>query len=266
MPLITAKYERGSLQVLLERASMRRISGRGRQVLGEGVRDGAERIRQRAVRNVSGYPVSQDGRYFRVNTSTGALKGAIEAQWPYGDTFSARVFVNGSHTSVTQIGGYTGRPTSVGRYAAAIERGHPQIDLKKTMMGKVVPFFGARAQNAKGPYAATGLRKTSTFTLAPTPGGLGFGGSDEVVEIHSGYQSAKLNAKLAAKGKKPMTFARKRTASGGSYFLAFRKVGKKGWIIPEAQPRPFMAAAASGSRADVQRIIGGKARQLLAEG
>jgi hypothetical protein len=252
MPLIEARYDHGQLTALMQRATLKRI-GRNNRMLGEGVRDGAERIRTRAVRNVSGYPVTYTGGAFRVQVKSGALKGALETEWPYGDSLTARVFVNGAHTSLSNTGGYIGRPVPVSRYAAAIEHGHGEIDLKKTMLGKTVPFFGARAQNAQGAYAATGLRKTDFFTF-----------SGDGIKIGSGYQSESLNAKLAAKRKGPMVFDRKRTASGSSYFIAFRKVGKTGWIIPEAKPRPFMAAAAKASTVDVQRIIGRKVRAVLA--
>lgn len=237
MALITARYERGTLQVLMERATLAKV-GRGNRVLGEGVRDAAEKIRQRAVRNVSGYPVSYTGGSFVVKVVTGALKGAIETEWPYQDMLSARIFVNGAHTSTTNVGGYPGKPVPVSRYAGAIERGHGEIDLKKTMMGKTVPFFGARSQSATGPYTERGL-------------------------VAIGKKS--YISKVPGKKKTLLVYTRKRTASGGSYFISFRKVGKKGWIIPAAKPRPFMAAAAQGATQDVRRIIGGKVRAVLAE-
>lgn len=266
MALIEARYEHGQLTTLMRRATLRQIGAKGERALGEGIRDGAEKVRQRAVRNVSGYPVNYTGGAFRVQVKTGALKGAIESEWPYGDHLTARVFVNGSHTSTSSTGGYMGKPTPVSKYAASIEHGHREIDLKKTMMGKTVPFFGARSSSARGPFAATGLREVKHFTLTPTPGGLGFGGSDQVMNVGSAWHSDRLDKKLHDRGKRSMAFARKRTSSGGSYFIAFRKVGKKGWIIPEAKPRPFMAAAASASRDDVRRLIGGKVRSILAEG
>ena len=240
MALIEARYEHGQLEALMQRATLARLSGRGRRLLGEGVRDSAEKIRQRAVRNVSGYPVSYTGGAFVVRVQTGALKGSIETEWPYGDEWAARVFVNGAHTSVSNVGGYISKPVPVSSYAAAIEFGHKEIDLKKTMMGKTVPFFGARAQGAKGPYTETGL--------------VSLGKNSFISKNPDGKQ------------RRPLVYSRKRTKSGSSYFIAFRKVGKKGWIIPEAKPRPFMAAAAQASRGDVQRIIGGKVRTILAGG
>jgi hypothetical protein len=254
VPIIRATYDHGQLTALMQRATLARI-GSNNRALGEGVRDGAERIRTRAVRNLSGYPVTYTGGAFRVQVRTGALKGAVEAEWPYGDALTARVFINGAHTSTTNVGGYPGKPVSVSRYAGAIEHGHKEIDLKKTMLGKTVPFFGARAQNATGPYAATGLRKSAYLTQD----------SEGVLTERHAYKSEPFDAKLRALGKRPMNFARKRSASGGAYFIAFRKVGKKGWIIPEAKARPFMAAAAQASTVDVQRIIGGKVRAVLAE-
>lgn len=237
MALITAKYERGQLSVLMQRATLARI-GRDNRALGEGVRDAAEKIRQRAVRNVSGYPVSYTGGSFVVKVVTGALKASLETEWPYGDILTARVFVNGTHTSVSNTGGYPGKPVPVSRYAGSIERGHGEIDLKKTMMGKTVPFFGARAQNATGPYAERGL----------------------VAVGRNQYISKTPTAR-----KSLLVFNRKRTASGGSYFITYRKVGKTGWIIPAAKPRPFVAAAAQGATVDVRRIIGGKVRGILTE-
>lgn len=237
--MLTAKFEGGSLYILLNRATLNDVGNAGRRALGEGVRDGAEKIRQRAVRNVSGYPVNQGGRSFVIRVRTGALKGALETEWPYGSEWAARVFVNGTHTSTTNIGGYPSKPVPVSRYAGSIEHGHKEVDLKKTMEGKIVPFFGARSLNAQGPYAETGLAaigKSQYISRTPKPG-----------------------------TRSPLVYDRKRTASGGSYFISFRKVGKKGWIIPEAQPRPFMQAAAEGATAEVRRAIGSKVRAMLAE-
>jgi hypothetical protein len=241
MALIEARYERGSLDVLLKRATLRKLGGAGRRQLGEGIRDTAERVRQRAVRNVSGYPVTYTGGVFVVKVRTGALKGAMEMEWPYGSEWVARVFVNGAHTSTSNIGGYPGKPVAVSKYAAAIEHGHKEIDLKQHMMGKTVPFFGARSQTATGPYAERGL--------------ISIGGGQFVSRNPSGKCG----------GKQPLVYDRKRTASGGSYFITYRKVGKKGWVIPAAKPRPFMAAAALGSAPDARRLVGGRVRAVLAE-
>lgn len=230
--MITAKYEHGEVRVLLGGHAQLANS----RALGEGVRDGAEKIRQRAVRNVSGFPVSYTGGAFVVRVKTGALKGAIETEWPYGNQLTARIFVNGTHTSTSSTGGYPSKPVPVSRYAGAIERGHKEIDLKKTMLGKTVPFFGARAMNAKGPYTETGLVSVGK----------------------SQFISRTPDAR-----RKPLIYSRRRTASGGSYFIAFRKVGKKGWIIPAAKPRPFMAAAGAGSVREVQVAIGRKVRPAL---
>ena len=122
------------------------------------VRDYAQLVRTRAVYNVSGYPVTYTGGSFVVRVRTGTLKGSLEMQWPYGSTYRARVQVNGTLTSEPgSVGGFISKPRPVSEYASAIEDGHEEIDLKKTMMGKTVPFIAARAQNARGPYAATGL-------------------------------------------------------------------------------------------------------------
>lgn len=232
--MIRFQLDGRALVAVVEQTQLQSVSSR--YLIGLGIRDSAEKIRTRAIRNVSGYPVSYEGGAFRVQVKTGALKGAIESRWPHGDLLTARVFVNGSHTSVSNTGGYPSRPVPVSRYAAAIEFGHGPIDLKKTMMGKTVPFFGARAQNAQGPYAERGL---------VSAGGGQF-----------------ISSQPRGDGKKALVYDRRRTASGGSYFIAFRKVGKKGWVIPEAKPRPFMAAARDESRPDIRRLLGARVRQL----
>lgn len=226
------------MRVVLERAAVNTASSQA--ALGEAVRDGVEVIRTRAVRNVSGYPVTHDGRVFRVRVQTGALKGAVESEWPYGSQFAGRVFINGAHTSVSNVGGYYSKPTPVSRYARAIEEGHGPIDLKKTMQGKTVPFFGARAQNAQGPYTERGL-----------------------VSVGDGkFISSQPRAK--AHGKGPLVYTRKQTRTGSAYFITFRKVGKTGWIIPAAAPRPFLAAAVGASREDVRRLVARGLRETMA--
>lgn len=245
-PVISLQVQDHQLQVMVQRIP---LTGAGATAqLGLAVRDSLEVIRKRAVRNVSGYPVSYDGGFFRIRVQTGALKGALEAEWPYGGVLQGRVFVNGAHTSVSSIGGFYSKPVPVSQYAAAIENGHGEIDLKKTMEGKTVPFFGARAKNAQGPYAATGLTRTPLTTYWREPL----------------YSSTRLNRKLAQKGKRPMYFERRPTrGGGGSYFISYRKVGKEGWIIPAAKPRPFLDAALQNSRADVRRIVGSRVRSTL---
>jgi hypothetical protein len=88
----------------------------------------------------------------------GALKGAIELEWPYGSLFTCRVYVNGAHTSTGRSApGFPSKPRPVSDYAGAIEEGHDEIDLKKTMLGKTVPFFGSTAKTraARTPPAAS---------------------------------------------------------------------------------------------------------------
>lgn len=208
--------------------------------MGQAVRQYGAMVQQRAVFNVSGYPVVYQGGVFRVQVKTGALKGAIELEWPYGSVFTCRVYVNGAHTGTFSAPGFYEKPKPVSDYAGAIEEGHDEIDLKKTMMGKTVPFFGSTAKTARGPYAADGLKPV-------TAGVKGFGAQ---------FQSDRLNAKLAALGKNPMRFEKRggkaafEAARGGAgtYFIAFRKVGKTGWVIPRAAPRPFMGAAVEGTK------------------
>lgn len=211
------------------------------RVLGEGIRKAAMVVQARAVFNVTGYPVSYDGGVFRVQVRTGTLRGSIELEWPYGSLFTARVYVNGTYMTPPSGPGGARRPTPVSEYAGSIEWGHDQIDLKLTMKGKTVPFFGAKAEKARGPYAAKGLKPIGGA------GDTGYG---------SKWRSAALDSKLLAKGKSRMEFEKKGGAGrGSSYFIAFRKVGNVGWIIPEAKPRPFMKAAVENTRPKVRRII-----------
>lgn len=191
--------------------------------LGKAVRRAGVILQTQAIKNVSGFPVFFEGGAFRVRVQTGALKGSISLQYPYGDQYRARVYVNGAHTS-TGMRGFT-KPKPVSDYAGAIEWGHGPIDLKKTMMGKIVPFYGARGKNATGPYAATGLKRV--------PAG----------PAKNDYSSTRLNRRLSQKGKRPMYFKKVKPDTGGSYFISFRTVGKTGWVIPAAKPRPFMRAA-----------------------
>jgi hypothetical protein len=245
--LYSVQVHDSSLRVMLNTA---KLNLNPAQVLrmGEAVRDLSANVQARAVRNVSGYPVQYEGGVFRVKSQTGALKGAIEQQWPYQSPLQARVFVNGAMSGAAiQIAGALVKPRPVSDYAGAIESGHGEIDLKKTMMGKTVPFFAARSQNATGPYAGRGLR----------PEG-------------SGWVDDALNHKLSSKGAKgPMSFKRHKIKGGtrgaGSYYVTFRKVGKTGWIIPAAKPRPFMRAAGTGqaTQADARSLTAAKLKEVL---
>lgn len=208
--------------------------------LGKAVKAAGVALQTQAVRNVSGYPVIYEGGAFRVRVQTGALKGSISLQFPYRNEYAARVYVNGSHTaSGTKT--FT-KPKPVSDYAGAVEWGHGPIDLKKTMQGRVVPFFGARSDKATGPYAATGVKLVKTLKM----------GADGILEHETSYQSESLNKKLRAKGKPAMRFKKIKPDTGGSYFIAFRTVGKTGWIIPAARPRPFMRAALSNIRGQAE--------------
>lgn len=214
--------------------------------LGQAIRRGAESVRTQAVTNVSGYPVlDPEGGLFRVRTATGTLKGSIDVQWPYGSPLVARIFVNGTRTASTVTPGGHVRLTPVSQYAAAIEFGHGEIDLKKSLQGKTVPFFATVTQRSHGPFAGLGA--------APiVPGQTGIG---------SKYGSATLNLKLATQGKAPMEFEKRggsrvlAQGHGSSYLIAFRRVGRTGWIVPAAKPRPFMAAALRKRRPEVMRTI-----------
>lgn len=237
------RVSRDRLRILIDRTSLG--NPELQTAIAIGVRRWGALLQARAVHNVSGFPVVYDGRAFVVRTRTGTLKGAIELQWPYGSAQQARVFVNGAHTSVVSEGGRS-RATPVSKYAAAIEHGHPEIDLKQFMQGKIVPFFGARAAAAQGPYAATGLVKA--------PGEKIWG---------EYWRSQAFDAKLQAKGKLPVWFRKKGSKQSGVYFIAFRRVGKEGWIIPEAAPRPFMAAALQSTTKEGPQMILNSVRQAL---
>lgn len=224
------------------------------ELMGLAIRDVAERARTRVVRNVSGYPVFYDGTAFRVQVRTGALKGAIEMEWPYQSPLQARVYVNGAQTGQPmQQGDRVVKPRPVGDYAAAIEYGHGPIDLKQFMMGKTVPFFASRSANSTGPFSARGLTPVD--------------GSGERL-----WENKELNNRLAAKGKKPMHFQQRKARAytsqskgAGSYYIAFRRVGKHGWIIPAAKPRPFMRAGTTGraTQEDARRFTAEHLVKLL---
>lgn len=231
MPPYLLKIESGRLTAYLDKkltpsAYMPKI--------GRMVKTGAEMVRQQAVTNVGGYPVVYNGRSFRVMVRTGALRGSMEVAYPFGDSYTARIFVNGTHMASGAGAGEVVpghfRPRPVSDYANAIEQGHGPIDLKRTMQGKVVPFFASRGEKSRGPFAARGL--------VPLDGG-------------TGYVNLKLNKRLALRGKNPLVFQKrggKAAYEGGkkggtSYYIAFRRVGRTGWVIPRAEPRPFMGAA-----------------------
>jgi hypothetical protein len=187
---------------------------------------------------------------------TGTLRGAIELQWPYEGPFMARVFVNGTHMNPGDgPGGGPSRPTPVSKYAAAIEFGHDAIDHKRTMKGKVVPFFASRGAKSRGPFAARGLTPVD----------------EQSTDYGSHWTSEQHNAKLAAKNKGPMTFEKKggNAAYAGAkkgastYFISFRRVGDTGWVIPAAKPRPFMRAALEGTKDQGRRMLVGKVAAAL---
>jgi hypothetical protein len=222
------------------------------------IKRGAEMVRQQAVINVGGYPVTFDGRFFRVMVRTGTLKGSIETAWPYGGSpLTAKVFVNGTHTAPSKPGGMVGKAVPVSEYAGAVEWGHKAIDLKLTMMGKIVPFFASRGFNTYGPFSVRGLKPNQE-------------GQDDVGDF---FHNPDLNAKLAAQGKAPMNFQKRGGKSayeggkkgGGSYYIAFRRVGKTGWIIPEAQPRPFMRAALAKQTPPISRLVKTAVKETLQE-
>lgn len=231
------------LKVLMDVAKL--PSSGANVMFGPLVRDAAELVRTRVVYNLSGHPVMFEGTGFRVRVVTGALRGSIETQWPYaGSALQARVFVNGTHTAAEGKFGGIVRARPVSDYASAVEYGHGPIDLKRTMRGKIVPFFAARSK-------ATGGSPYATRPVIP------------VMEGHAGmgdfFHNPDFDKKLARRGKQPMYFEKKgrKTApegkGGGAYYIAFRRVGSKGWIIPAKEPRPFMRAAFAQTQTQVRR-------------
>lgn len=260
--LYRIELQDNQLRVLLNTAKLN-LSPDQLSKLGLTMRDSAARVQARAVANVSGRPVRYDGRVFRVVPRTGALKGAIDMQWPYQSPLQARVFVDGNRMSMPeQIGGRAIKPRPVGEYAAAIEYGHGPIDLKKTMMGKTVPFFASRSANTTGPYNARGL--------VEVPGTAGKLWENKALNVKLTHP---LFGRSTTTPKSPMYFRQQRThaaykgATGGAgtYYIAFRKVGKKGWIIPAAKPRPFMRAALHQSERDTRHIVAVGFRNLMAD-
>lgn len=241
-PIYQLRIDTTQLRVLVARTATPLGDPKIVHAMGQSIRKWGALVQARAVRNVTGYPVVYEGGVFRVQVVTGTLRGAVELQWPYGTVLRARVFVNGSHSATSVVAGRA-RTQSVANYASAIEQGHKEIDLKQFMMGRVVPFFAARAQNARGPYAGTG----ATPMIAGATG------------IGSSWKSEELNRRLQAKGKSPMSFTRQGgtaayKGSGSTYLISFRRVGRTGWIIPAAKPRPFMKAALT-STTDQGRLM-----------
>lgn len=245
-----------ALMVLIERTRGPFGGPPVQQALSDGIRQWGALVQARAVRNVTGYPVVYQGGVFRVMVRTGTLRGAIELQWPYESPYQARVFVNGAVTNPGDTpGGGRSRPTPVWKYASAIEFGHDEIDLKKFMRGKVVPFFASRGAKSRGPFAARGLEPVDARDT----------------DYGSRWQSEALNRKLAAKGKGPMTFEKKggnaayqgAKRGASTYFISFRRVGDTGWVIPRALPRPFMRAALEGTADQGRRLVVGKVAAAL---
>jgi hypothetical protein len=219
----TLTYDARQLPALKQRLG---LEGDTMAQLGGLVRQVGLMAQAQAVYNVSGYPVNYSGGFFRVNVRTGALKASISLQYPSKNQLTARVYVTGSMSIASSIPGLS-KPRPVSDYAGAVEWGHKQVDLKRTMQGKIVPFFGS-VSKANGPYAATGLLPV-----------------DIDHDFGDPFASPEHIAKLAAKGKPPMYFIRTKASSRGnsSYYISFRRVGKTGWIIPRAKPRPFMRAS-----------------------
>jgi hypothetical protein len=245
-PAFQVVYDNSQLQIVLDRAQLKLNPVQLGQI-GQGLAASAEGVRDRAVANVSGQTVTYEGGAFRVSTRTGALKGSIEMEWPYQSWLQARVYVNGAMTGdPIMVGGQMSKPVPVSRYAASIEYGHGAIDLKKTMEGKIVPFFASRSSSTTGPYAVRGLTQ--------------IGKSNQ-------YENKPFNNRLAAQGKAAMIFARHGghpKSGAGAYYISFRRVGKTGWIIPAAKPRPFMHAALAMRVNATRKIMGDTLANVIA--
>jgi hypothetical protein len=248
MALYKLVIDDSQLRVVMDRAKLRLTPAELGQI-GQGLALAAAGVQKRATANVQGNMVRYEGGAFHVNVRTGTLRGSINMEWPYMDWLQARVFVNGTHSSEGTMSpdGRLGKPVPVSKYAAAIEYGHGEIDLKKTMLGKIVPFFASKDSNATGPYAVRGLTKEKGAST---------------------YHNVAFNNKLQALGKANMNFTKHagkgRSGGSGAYFISFRRVGKTGWIIPAAKPRPFMRAALSNSRQTTHDIMGDTLANVIA--
>jgi hypothetical protein len=106
-------------------------------------------------------------------------------------------------------------------------------------MGKTVPFFGSTAKTARGPYAADGLKPVARRQ-----------GVRRAVPVGQAERQARRQGQEpdALREARRQGLVRRARGGAGTYFIAFRKVGKTGWIIPRAAPRPFMRAALEGTK------------------
>lgn len=252
------ELEGDKLNALLKVAHLPRDPGAVAGMFGPLVLQAGKTVQARVIYNLGGFPVQYDGKVFRVRVVTGALRGSIELQWPYQTALSARVFVNGAHTAdqgrLDKLPGGLSKPRPVSEYARAVEEGHGEIDLKKTMMGKTVPFYAARSK-------ATGGSPYATRPVIPVMEGH--------ARLGDWFHNPDFDRKLAARGKQPMFFQKRgaKTApegkGGGAYYISFRKVGKTGWVIPAKEGRPYMKAAFSQVRTQVRRQMVAGATEII---
>src|ERR1039458_4021936 len=131
-PLFKLVVENSQLQVILNRAKLRLTPAELGQV-GQGLAMAAGEVQKQAVVNVTGNVVVFEGGSFKINTVTGTLRGSINMEWPYQDWLQARVYVNGTYSIEGSVrpDGSIGKSAPVSKYAASIEYGHVEIDLKK---------------------------------------------------------------------------------------------------------------------------------------
>jgi hypothetical protein len=159
--------------------------------MGQSIRKWGALVQARAVRNVTGYPVVYEGGVFRVKVAPARCAARSSCSGPTGPCCGPRVRQRHLHRDDDGPAA-TRAPNRSPTTPAAIELGHKAIDLKQFMMGKIVPFFGARSQSARGPYAATGLEPLDPAQKA----------TGRVAERAA-------QPRLQAKSKGPMTFTKK---------------------------------------------------------
>lgn len=161
------------------------------------------RLMQReAVANASGRVVEFHGQHFSINRITGNLVRNIHL---VPGPLSASVVADAD-------------------YAAAVEAGHPAIDLKKFMAGKIVPL----------PIGSGVAASAQTFMQAL--GSKAYLSTDSKGKVISTVNGLRVQNQYASTGKLV-----------GQRAVLFRRVpvDGSGWIIPAAKPRPFLAAAAA---------------------
>lgn len=188
MPLVTITADIDGIDGLINRLGN---SAQNMDEVHKTVIKYANEVRRIATTNVSGVPVTFNGKSFVVNRVTGKLARSIQ---------------------IVDMQALSATIEAMAEYSGAVEAGHKAIDLKRTMHGKTIPLTidgrGKNAQQLKAMGAKTVQQYATTGRLM------------------------------------------------GTKTIIFRKVGSKGWIIPAALPRPFMAAAGEAISKDFSQEIG----------